>query len=104
MKRPLILSVLCAGVLATPAIAGTVDASKFNLEVNYDRSSLDDPAKIAAEYDDIRAQVSEKCKAENHGFDAIRKMIAVSKCERFTMQNTIRSIDHDGLTKYHQSK
>jgi len=104
MKRPLILSVLCAGILATPAIAGAVDASKFQLEVNFDRASLDDPSKIAAEYEDIRSQVSEKCAAENDGFNAIRKMIAVDKCERFTMRNTVRSINHDGLTKYHQSK
>ena len=104
MKRPLILSVLCAGVLATPAIAGAVDASEFKFEVNFDRSSLDDPAKIAAEYDDIRAQALDKCKAENDGFDPLRKMIAVSKCKRIAMNNAIRSIDHDGLTKYHQSK
>lgn len=104
MKSPLIASIVFAGILSAPAIAGVIEDDKFKLEVSFDRSALDDPAKIAAEYEDIRSQVSEKCEAENTRFSMLRNMSAIKKCVRFTMNNTIRSIDHEGLASFHRAQ
>lgn len=102
MKRPLITAI-AAGLLALPALAVSNQSEQFDLKVSYDRSAFDDRAAIVAEYDSIREQISDKCEAENAGFNPVRRVLAVRNCTYVAMEHTIRKIDHQGLTAYHRN-
>ena len=99
MKRPLIAAALATGLLAAPALAAST--TSFEMSVDVDRTALEQPATLEAEYERIEEQVSERCDAEHADFDSLRKFVAVKRCVNETMDSTVQTIDHADLTAFH---
>jgi len=100
MKSPLIAAALIASLAIPHAVAGSA-TEKFDVEIQIDRTALDDPISITSEYESIRAQISERCEAEHDDFSHLQSFIAVRSCVNKAMDDTVRQIDHEGLAQLH---
>ncbi|MEZ5955407.1 MAG: UrcA family protein [Hyphomonas sp.] len=96
MIRPLIAAALAVS-LAAPAFASS---EPFRMAVQFDRDALATPAGAAAEYENVKQQVADRCEAESADIP-FGKSFAVSYCERNTMRDVVRRIGNANFTAAH---
>ena len=99
MKR-IITAAAAAIMLAAPAFAAT---QSFEMEVRYSKPALATEAGAAAEYENIRKQVAERCAAEHAGF-GYGENLAVSLCTRRTLNKTVNAIGEPALVEVHRAQ
>lgn len=97
MKRFIIATAIVAATIAAPALAAS---DTFKMEIAYTADNLATRSGAEAEYDSIRQQVAERCKAEMTDrifAGGYARTFCISK----TMDRTVLSIDNPQLTAVH---
>lgn len=97
MKRTLIAAALAASLITAPAFASI---TTFDMPISFDRDAISTPEGAKAEYQTIRAQVTERCELE-HADIEIGHAFAVKICTARMMDKAVRSIDSPQLTQVH---
>ena len=100
MKRSLIAAALAASLIAAPAFASS---DTFEMPISFDRDAISTPEGAKAEYQIIRAQVTESCESE-HADMEIGHAFAVKICTSRMMDKAVRSIDSTQLSKVHAGR
>lgn len=99
MKRTLIAAALAA-TIAVPAFAAS---DTFRMDINYTRANLETPAGAAAEYDQIRKQVTARCAAEHASLKIFPAQVE-RICTAGLMDKAVRQISHPLLSEVHTSR
>lgn len=97
MKRIIFATVIAAAALTAPAFAAT---ENFRMDVAYTAQNLTTRTSAETEYDHIRSQVVDRCKADNARLH-IAGSYAENYCVRTTMDRAVRTIGSPLLKEVH---
>jgi UrcA family protein len=100
MKRLILAAALAAATLSAPAYAASDD---FKMELSYSGKNLATRTGAEIEYENLRKQVAERCKAEQADLGFVGGY-AQTYCVRTTLNRAVKSIGNPMLTEVHAER